>query len=45
MLKSRMPARCVNRTCTDMLSVGVCDRMSVHMLTVLVGKKEYLYRP
>lgn len=24
----------------DMLSVGVCDRMSVHTLTVLAGKKK-----
>lgn len=25
-----------------MLSVGVCDTMSVHTLTVLAGKKEFL---
>lgn len=38
--KSRMLARCFNRTCMDMLSVGVCDRMSVHTLTVLAGEKK-----
>lgn len=41
MWKSGMLARCVTGTCTDMLSVGVCDRASVHTLTVLVGD-EYL---
>lgn len=39
---SGMLARCFNRTCMDMLSVGVCDTMSVHTLTVLAGKKEFL---
>lgn len=43
--KSRMLARCFNRTCMDMLSVGVCDRMSVHTLTVLAGEKKNFSPP
>lgn len=42
MWKSGMLARCSHRTCMDMLSVGVCDRVSVHTLTVLAEKKESL---
>lgn len=29
----------------DMLSVGVCDRMSVHTLTVLAGGKKKNFSP
>lgn len=38
--------QCFNKTCINMLSVGVCDSTSVHTLTFLAGSKDIcLYHP